>query len=335
MCDHACLVKTALKHRTLGRTGWPVSEIGFGGWGIGKNWWGTTDDDASREALSKAWDSGITFFDTAYVYGDGHSESLMGEVLAGKDAVIATKIPPKNHAWPPKPGSPARDAFPGDWIRSCTERSLKNLRRETIDLTQFHVWTDAWLEDDEWKEAVRKLKSEGKIRAFGVSINDHDPDSALKLVASGLVDTVQVIFNIFEQKPIERLFPLCRSHKVGIIVRVPLDEGGLTGNLSLKTEFEKGDFRRQYFRGDNLKQTVERADRLKTLLNEDVKSLPEMALRFVLSHADVSTVIAGMRQVRHVRSNVESVQRGRLDPDLLSTLRGHAWAKNFYGWWGD
>lgn len=324
-----------LGRRMLGRAGFPVSELGFGAWGIGRSWWGATDDKASRASIRSAWDAGVNFFDTAYVYGDGHSEKLLGQVLKGRSARIASKIPPKNRAWPPRPDTPLHDAFPADWIVSCTERSLKNLRRDTLDLQQFHVWTDGWLANDEWKEAVQTLRRQGKIAAFGVSINDHDPDSALKLVASGLVDSVQVIFNIFEQEPLKRLFPLCRAHQVGVIARVPFDEGGLTGTLTRETTFENGDFRRQYFGGDRLAETVKRVEKLTSLLGRNVATVPELALRFILSHADVSTVIPGMRQERHVRANVAAAAAGPLDPRLLAGLRQHAWRKNFYGWWGD
>jgi aryl-alcohol dehydrogenase-like predicted oxidoreductase len=322
-----------MRKRSLGRTGRQVSEIGFGAWGIGAAWWGATDDKESLAALRSAWDAGVDFYDTAYVYGDGHSEQLIAEALAGKPATIATKIPPKNGDWPAKPGTPAREAFPEDWIRACTERSLKNLRRDTIDLQQLHVWTDAWLRDDGWKNAISRLKSEGKIRAFGVSINDHDPSSALELVASGLVDTVQVIFNIFDQSPAEKLFPACRKNNVGVIARVPFDEGGLTGTLTRDTKFEKGDFRASYFRGENLIKTVERAEKLKGLLNGEAKTLPELALKFILAHPEVSTVIPGMRQARHVASNVAVSGAEPLSSNTLSRLREHAWRRNFYGMW--
>ncbi len=322
-----------MKTRVFGRTGWKVSEIGYGAWGIGAAWWGKTDDAESVTSLRAAWDAGVNFFDTAYVYGDGHSERLIAEALAGKPAIIATKIPPKNQEWPPKATTPLSEAFPTDWIRSCTERSLKNLKRDTIDLTQFHVWTDAWLRDDEWKEAVSKLKAEGKIRAFGVSINDHQPESALELVASGLVDSVQVIFNIFDQSPAVKLFPACRKHNVAVIARVPFDEGGLTGTLTLDTTFEKGDFRGTYFKGDNLKKTVERADKLKGLLNGEVKTMPELALRFILAHPDVSATIPGMRRAHHVASNTAASGSAPLSSNMLAELKKHAWPRNFYGMW--
>ncbi len=239
-----------MKYRALGKIKEPLSEIGFGAWGIGQKWWGPTDDKESMKALKAAWDAGVTFFDTAYVYGDGHSERLIGQALKGKKAFVATKIPPKNNEWPPTEKTRFEDAFPADWITSCTERSLKNLGRDALDLTQFHVWSDRWLEQGA-AEAIHRLRSSGKIRAFGVSINDHAPESALKLVASGLVDSVQVIFNIFDQSPAEKLFPLCEQYKVGVIARVPFDEGGLTGAFTKDTTFPPGDFRGQYFKGKN------------------------------------------------------------------------------------
>lgn len=322
-----------MNKRTLGRTGVQVSEIGFGAWGIGKKWWGTTDDGQSLKALSAAWDQGITFYDTAYVYGDGHSEKLIGAALRGSQAFMATKIPPKNQEWPGNPNVPVQDVFPADWILSCTERSLAYLQRKTVDLTQFHVWSDAWLKQGDWAEAVRRLKKEKKIRFFGVSINDHDPDSALELVASGLVDTVQVIFNIFDQSPVRKLFPLCRKHNVGVIVRVPLDEGGLSGTLSKDTQFEKGDFRGQYFRGDNLRQTVERVEKLKPFLGKEAQTIPELALKFVLAEPAVSVVIAGMRTVKHVMANSAVSESAPLSEKTVQALKGHAWPRNFYGWW--
>lgn len=324
-----------MRYRTLGRTGQKVSEIGFGSWGIGKAWWGTTDDAESKAAIKKAWEQGVNFYDTAYVYGDGHSEKLLADSLAGKDAFIATKIPPHNDEWPGNPQTPVTAVFPKDWIISCTERSLKYLKRETIDLTQFHVWADAWLTSDEWKEAVTKLKQQGKIRFFGVSINDHQPNSALTLVASGLIDTVQVIFNIFDQSPVEKLFPLCQKHNVGVIVRVPFDEGGLTGAFTKDTTFEKGDFRGQYFRGQNLIQTVERVEKLKEFLGNGTKTLASLALQFILAHDAVSVVIPGMRRPKHVEENVAVASLPPLKAQTVAALKTHAWNRNFYGWWED
>jgi aryl-alcohol dehydrogenase-like predicted oxidoreductase len=324
-----------MKKRTLGRTGWSVSEIGYGAWGIGVTWWGPTDDQESLEALRAAWDAGITFYDTAFVYGDGHSEKLIAQALTGKAATIATKIPPKDGEWPGSPMTPVQKVFPAEWIRACTERSLKNLRRDTIDLQQLHVWSDAWLHQGEWQETITKLKQEGKIRAFGVSINDHQPNSALELVNSGIVDSVQVIFNIFDQSPAEKLFPACRAKNVGVIARVPFDEGGLTGTLTRNTTFAKGDFRGGYFRGDNLAQTVERAEKLKALLNDETRSLPDLALKFILAHPEVSTVIPGMRRAAHVASNTAVSDAHPLSAGLMAELKKHAWSRNFYGIWDE
>ncbi|MBI3292583.1 MAG: aldo/keto reductase [Elusimicrobia bacterium] len=321
-----------MRYRTFGKTGLTVSEIGYGGWGIGKSWWGETDDNLSRRALHRALDLGVTFFDTAYVYGDGHSERLIGSVLKERraQAGVATKIPPKNWGWPASPATPLKDAFPADWIRACTERSLKNLGREPIDLQQFHVWTDAWLADDSWKEAIRELKQAGKIRFFGVSINDHQPESALQLVASGLCDSVQVIYNIFDQTPAHQLFPLCQQHNVGVIVRVPLDEGGLTGTLTPTTTFEEGDFRKGYFAGGRLQEACERVERLRFLIRGETRTLARAALKFCLAHPAVSTVIPGMRRPQHVEDNVAASNGDPLPPEDLQRLKAHAWPRNFY-----
>ncbi len=324
-----------MNKRTFGRLGWSVCEIGYGGWGIGAKWWGSTDDRESLASLRLAWDRGVNFFDTAYVYGDGHSEKLMARALSGKAAFIATKIPPKDGNWPGRPSTPLSRVFPADWIVRCTERSLKCLKRETIDLTQFHVWSDAWLDNDEWQAAIFRLKQQGKIRGFGISINDHDPNSALKLVASGLIDSVQVIFNIFDQSPVQKLFPLCQKHGVAVIARVPFDEGGLTGTLTRETVFEKGDFRGGYFRGTHLQRTVDRVERLKPFVRGDVRSLPELALRFVLSHPAVSTVIPGMRRKKNVLSNTAPSNGCRLPARILTGLKRHAWKRNFYGMWDE
>lgn len=318
--------------RPLGRTGASVLEVGYGAWGIGHRWWGGADDAESERSIRLASDLGVNFFDTAYVYGDGHSETIVGRALQGREAIIATKVPPKNDSWPAKAGSNPDESFPAEWIRSCTERSLAKLGRDRIDLQQLHVWTDDWLGHGEWLRAIEDLKRAGKVRWVGVSINDHAPDTALNLVASGLIDTVQVIFNIFDQSPIKNLFPLCLKHNVGVIVRVPFDEGGLTGTLTRDTVFEGDDFRKHYFRGERLGQVVDRAEKLKALLGPEAATLPELALKFILSHEAVSVVIPGMRKERNVRANVATAG-GRLSADLLSGLRGHAWPRNFYGWW--
>jgi aryl-alcohol dehydrogenase-like predicted oxidoreductase len=317
--------------RPLGRSGLRVSEIGFGAWGIGaKQWIGAKDDDSLR-ALDRAVELGLNFVDTALAYGDGHSERLVGQALRRhKGLRVATKIPPKNRRWPARGETPVSEVFPGDYVRARTEESLRNLGVETIDLQQLHVWTDEFLTQGDWRESVQRLKSEGKIRHFGVSLGEHTPDNGLALVESGLVDSVQVIYNIFDPSPAERLFPLCRKLNVGVLARVPLDEGGLTGKITPETAFPDGDFRASYFRGERKAQVQERVKRLVDDLGIPPEALPELALRFCLSHPAVSSVIPGMRSLRNVEANC-AVSDGRgLPPDVLQKLAAHAWPRNFY-----
>jgi aryl-alcohol dehydrogenase-like predicted oxidoreductase len=321
-----------MKYRTLGRTGLEVSEIGYGAWGIGgQQWKGGTDEESVR-ALRRALELGVDFIDTALAYGEGHSEQLVGSVVKSSPhrVFVATKVPPKNSIWPAAPGSNLDDVFPYDYIVRCTEQSLRNLGMETVDLQQLHVWDPGWLARDEWKRALDHLKRDGKVRYVGISINDHQPDTALEVVATGLIDTVQVIYNIFDQTPEGNLFPAVQRHNVGVLARVPLDEGSLTGKISEKTRFEGDEFRAFYFRGDRKRQVVERVSALQKDLEGTPGTLPEIALRFCLSHPAVSTVIPGMRQVRNVESNCAVSDAGPLDATTLEKVRKHAWNKNFY-----
>lgn len=321
-----------MRYRILGQTGVEISEVGFGAWGIGGRYWGPTDDRLSLQALRRAFELGVNFVDTALAYGDGHSEKLVGRAIRefGGAIRVATKIPPKGGGWPPAPGTPARVAFPADHIRRSTEQSLKNLGLDSLDLQQFHIWLDEWLEDSEWQEAVARLKAEGKIRAFGASVIDHRPDTVLRAVTCGLIDSVQVIFNIFDQSPRDTLFPLCRVHGVGVIARVPFDEGSLTGRLRPDTRFPRGDFRNEYFQGERLGETCRRVARLGFLVRDEIKSLARAALKFCLSHPEVSTVIPGMRRPEHVEENCAVSDGVPLKPDELQALRAHAWPRNFY-----
>lgn len=321
-----------MNYRTLGRTGIRVSEIGFGAWGIGEGMWIGSDDTESLRALHKAAELGLNFVDTALVYGEGHSERLVGKFLKerGETIAVASKIPPKNGRWPARPGTKLSDAFPYDHIIQSTETSLKNLGVRTIDIQQFHVWSDEWTDDPEWYEAICKLKEDGKIRFFGISINDHQPGSALRVAAAEKVDTFQVIYNIFDQTPERELFPLCTEQKIGVIVRVPFDEGGLTGSVSSATQFPPGDFRNRYFRGERKQQMEDRVQKLSGLLGTEVPTLPELALRFTLNSDVVSTVIPGMRSVRHVELNCAVSDGRKLGSELVNGLRQHQWEKNFY-----
>jgi aryl-alcohol dehydrogenase-like predicted oxidoreductase len=309
-----------------------VSEVGYGAWGIGgMQWKGGTDDESVR-ALRRAFELGLNFIDTALAYGDGHSEKLVGSVVksAPHRVFVATKVPPKNQIWPAAPGSAIEDVFPYEYIVSCTEESLRNLGLETVDLQQLHVWDPGWMDRDEWKRAFEDLHAAGKVRFFGISINDHQPDSALEIVESGLIDTVQVIYNIFDQTPEHKLFPAAQKHRVGVLARVPLDEGSLTGTITETSEFEGDEFRAFYFRDDRRRQVVERVSALQQDLEDVPGTLPEKALRFCLSHPAVSTVIPGMRRVRTVASSLSVSDIGPLDLTTLEKLRKHAWNKNFY-----
>ncbi len=321
-----------MQYRKLGKTELQVSEIGFGAWGIGGEMWKGSNDDESIQALHAAIDEGVTFIDTALAYGDGHSEQLIGKVLKDRNEkiAVATKIPPKNWKWPAQGDIPVAEVFPHDYIIEATEKSLRNLGVERIDVQQFHVWHDNFMEQNGWQDAAAKLKEEHKIRFFGVSVNDHEPQNAIKVVEQGVADTVQVIYNIFDQSPENDIFPACMKHNTGMIVRVPFDEGGLTGKITPETTFPERDWRNRYFRGERKQQVWDRIQKLEKLLGDEAQTLPELALRFCLSHPAVSTVIPGMRTVKNVRANC-AVSDGRLLSDeLRNELKKHRWQRNFY-----
>ena len=318
--------------KNFSRSDYPVSILGFGCWGIGKSEWIGADDKESKKIFLKAIEEGINFFDTALAYGEGHSEKILGNAAkeSGKEIFIATKIPSKKREWPCADSSTLEDSFPAKYIIKTTEKSLKNLNRDYIDLQQFHVWNDKWAQRDEWKEAVLKLKKEGKVRFFGISINDHQPENGIETGKSGLIDSFQVIFNIFEQNPLHQLFPFCERHKISIIARVPFDEGGLTGNIDPTTEFPIGDWRNEYFRGKRKMDVKLRIDEIWKDVKGCTGSMSEAALRFIISFNAVTTVIPGMRKEKNLRSNLKSIQKGPLPSELLEKLKVHNWNKNFY-----
>ncbi|HTI06043.1 MAG TPA: aldo/keto reductase [Gemmatimonadales bacterium] len=326
-----------MKKRRLGATGYEVSEIGYGAWGLGADMWRGVDDAEGRKALREAIDQGITFIDTALAYGNGHSERVIGDELrddirAGR-AVIATKIPPKNSRWPARAEYRFTDVFPAKYIKDCTERSLKNLRMDALHVQQLHVWNDVWLQDPAWQESLKqivKLKEEGKVLHWGISINDHAPETALKALTDPIFETAQVIYNIYDRSPEKALFALAKQKPLGIIVRVPFDEGALTGQIKADTVFPPGDWRAGYFAGDRKAEAERRAQALSALLDGEAQSLPELALRFILSAPEVSTVIPGMRRPAHVRQNAATSAKGPLSPQLLAKLKSHAWDKNWY-----
>jgi aryl-alcohol dehydrogenase-like predicted oxidoreductase len=318
-------------YRPLGRTGLSVSEIGFGAWGIGGSMWIGAQEDESVRALHRAIELGVNFIDTARGYGE--SERIVGNVVRehrGEPLYVATKVPPKNGIWPAPPGLDPAETFPGGHIRASLETSLRAAGLEAFDVLQFHVWSDEWVGRGDWLETIGDLKKEGKIRFFGVSVNDHQPQNVLDLVRSGHVDTVQCIYNAFHQAPEEHLLPACLEHGVGVIVRVPLDEGALTGQITAATTFPDGDFRNRYFGGDRKAQVEQHIGALTADLGITPDQVAGVALRYVLSQQAVSTVIAGMRTVRNVERNA-AVGDGRgLGEEQRAVLAKHRWEKNFY-----
>jgi aryl-alcohol dehydrogenase-like predicted oxidoreductase len=314
-----------MEYRRFGRTGWMVSAIGYGMWGMGG--WTGSDDEESLQALDRAVTLGCNFFDTAWVYGNGRSEKLLGQVRRLRPdgrVMVATKIPPKNMQWPASARSTAAETYPPAHIREYTEKSLANLAVGQIDLQQFHVWNDRWADDDGWKRSVEALKAEGLVRAFGISVNRWEPANVLRALGTGLVDSVQVVYNIFDQAPEDELLPYCREHDIAVIARVPFDEGSLTGTLTRDSTWPAGDWRNLYFTPASLAATLDRVERLEPLV-PDGMDLPELALRFILGQPAVSTTIPGMRRVPHVERNLSASDGHPLPPRLREALAAHRW----------
>ncbi len=321
-----------MQYRSFGRLGWLVGEIGYGMWGLAG--WSGSDDDETAAALERAVELGCNFFDTAWAYGNGHSERLLGALVRnhpGKELYVATKVPPKNFKWPSRRGYTLDDCFPADHIRQYAEKSLANLNLPRIDLLQFHVWEDSWAPDEEWQRAIEDLKRQGLIRAAGVSVNRWEPTNVVETLRTGLIDAVQVIFNIFDQSPQDELFPVCRELNVAVIARVPFDEGSLTGNLTKTSRWPQGDWRNSYFVPENLTQSVDRADALRPLVPGGM-TMPDLALRWILAEPVVSTIIPGMRKVKHVDANLTASDGQSLEPRLLEQLKAHRWDRTPTDW---
>jgi aryl-alcohol dehydrogenase-like predicted oxidoreductase len=321
-----------MQYRKFGRTGVQVSDIAPGLWGM--SGWSGSNDRESMQALQLSVDLGCNFFDTAWAYGEGKSDGLLGQTIAknkGKRLFAASKIPPKNDRWPALPKYKYKDVFPPDHVFKYADLIRKQLGTDSIDLLQFHVWTDKWTDDPDFRKTVEKLKKDGTIRYFGLSLNRWEPENGIKAIRTGLVDAVQVIYSIFDQSPEDKLFPLCKEMNIGVIVRVALDEGSLGGKMTKDTTFPKDDWRSGYFNPKNLAATMKRVDKLKEILPPGM-SLPEMALRFVLSHPVVSTTIVGMRKLAHVRENIALSDKGPLSPELLKKLKKHRWNRKPAPW---
>lgn len=321
-----------MKYRRFGRTGWEVSEIGYGMWGMGG--WTGSDDDESRRSLQRAVDLGCNFFDTAWGYGEGKSEALLGELVRAnpdKKLYTATKMPPKNFQWPSRREYTLEQCFPPDHIERYVEISLQNAGLSSFDLMQFHTWEDSWLADDLWFQKLVDLKEQGLINAVGISINRWEPWNGVQAVNSGVIDAVQVIYNIFDQNPDDELIPACRKHDVAFIARVPFDEGTLTGNITLESTWPEDDWRSTYFVPENLQSSVAHANALKPLVPNDM-SMAEMAMRFILAEPVVSTIIPGMRKLHHVEQNLANSDAGPLDDELLDELKKHRWDREPSEW---
>ena len=321
-----------MQYRQFGRTGWKVSEVGYGMWGMGS--WLDSDDQQSMQSLQLAVDLGCNFFDTAWAYGSGKSERFLGRLVKAnpdKKLYTATKIPPMNLKWPSRREFTAAECFPPDHIERYVAKSLENAGIGAYDLVQFHTWEDSWLQDDNMVKTMRDMRDQGYFRAIGVSINRWEPWNGIEAVRSGFADAVQVIYNIFDQNPEDELFPACVANNVGVIARVPFDEGSLTGNLTRQSTWPAGDWRNTYFVPENLGASVDRADALRPLLKEGM-TMPEMALRFILGQDAVSTVIPGMRKADHVRMNIGMSDAGQLSDDLISELKRHRWDRTPTTW---
>jgi aryl-alcohol dehydrogenase-like predicted oxidoreductase len=325
-----------MQTRKFGRTGWQVSDIGYGMWGMGG--WSGSEDQESLESLQAAIGLGCNFFDTAWVYGEGHSEKLLGQTIrANRDKTLytATKIPPKDKQWPALSDSSLDDTYPPDHVEEYVHRSLENAGFESFDLIQFHTWEDNWLRDDRWFYKVDDLRSQKLIKAIGISLNRWEPWNGIRAVKTGQIDSVQVVYNIFDQNPEDELFPACAEMNTAIIARVPFDEGTLTGTLTKESKWPEGDWRNLYFVPENLNPSVERAEALKELLKkwnqehagESEITLPELALRYILTNKDVSTIIPGMRKLAHVQANIAASDKGPLPDELYRELKKHRWVR--------
>jgi aryl-alcohol dehydrogenase-like predicted oxidoreductase len=335
-----------MKYRTLGKTGLKVSEVGFGTWQLADdpNMWVGADTQESLNCLHRFVELGGNFIDTAWIYGysDAHPEAHPSEELIGKflkesgkrdEIVIATKVPPKNMEWPALPGVPIDQVFPSDHIEKCVDDSLRSLGVDVIDLVQFHVWQDDFVNDDGWKKTIQKIMDSGKVKHWGISINDYQPTNCLRTLDTGLISTIQFIFNLFHQEPTKELLPYAKAHNIGLIARVPLDEGGLSGKMTLETTFAEGDFRAKYFSKDRLQQLIPRVDALKQLLNgetAEAQTVPELDLRYILSFEEISSVIPGMRKLPHVEANTALSDGQKLSAQLMEELKKHVWERNFY-----
>lgn len=328
-----------MKYRIFGKTGWKVSEIGFGGWQLGDNF-GALDEKEALNTLWHAWEQGINFVDTAQMYGNGKSEERIGKALKqwkGNHIYIASKVQPT--AWP-KPSDPDPDIeglYRPDYLREQCEASLQRLGVEAIDLYQLHGWFPSGVQHTEWYEGLRQLKEEGKIREIGVSIRDYRPEDGIDIAQTGKIASEQVVFNLFEQRPVEQLLPVCHEHEVAFIARVPFDESALVGNWTAHTydSWENNDVRKVYFKGERFRKTLDKVEALKETVKAHAGDrrygmLAEVALRFCLSHPEVNVVIPGMKNKEEVNKNIAVSDGEILSDSLLQALKKFRWPRNYH-----
>jgi aryl-alcohol dehydrogenase-like predicted oxidoreductase len=322
-----------MKYRKFGNTGLEVSEIGFGAWAIGGSW-GKQSESDSLEALGTALDQGVNFIDTAAGYGNGKSERIIGEFLKSRPETVyvCTKTPPAPGKWPPSPYCRIEERYSEKYLRENVEERLKNLQAESLDVLLLHTWTRAWNDRPTALKILQKMKSEGLIRQVGISTPEHDQNCVVQLMRDGMVDVLQVIFNIFEQEPAAQLFPVALETGTGIIVRVAFDEGVLTGKYTGNETFGPDDFRSNYFAGDRLERGVRRTEKIKQEFRDSGYSMPELALKFALAPEAVSTVIPGIRNKQQALQNTAVSNLPDLSGEQLLQLREHGWNRGF--WYG-
>jgi aryl-alcohol dehydrogenase-like predicted oxidoreductase len=324
-----------MQTRSLGSEGPTVSEIGFGGWAIGGDW-GQQPDSQSTAALHAAIDRGINLIDTAAGYGEGHSEKIIAGVLAerSEDIFVATKTPPTSGPWPPSPYCRWQDRYSAAYLRDNVHQRLQNLKRDRIDLLQLHTWTAAWNDDPQPLLVLRQLKEQGKIGLIGVSAPEHDQACVIQLMRDGLIDTVQVIFNLFQQEAASQILPVAAETGTGVLIRVALDEGSLTGKYGADHEYAESDFRRKFFQGDRQNRTVNRVNEIRRDLErfgiDDQYSLADVALKFVLARPEVSSVLVGMRNTDQVEKNCRVSTRRDLNPEIIQHLHRHDWRRGVW-----
>ncbi len=316
-----------MKYRNLGRTGYKISEIGHGLWGAGGSSWFGASDEEIREALQLSLDLGCNFFDSAYVYGAGKSDRFLGELISknpGKEIYATSKIPPMTNKWPASSKETYEESYPMDHVLKYAETIRDSLKVETVDLLQFHTWDDSWMNNPELLKVVKRLKEDKLAGAVGISLNKWEANNGIKTLKTGLFDTVQVVYNIFEQAPQDHLFKICEDLNIGVIARVPLDEGSLTGKLTTDSKFSENDYRFKYFRKENLVPTLERVDNLRELVPSGM-TMSQFSLRFILSNPTVSTAIVGMRASKHVKENFDASDGQALPQATLNELYKHRW----------